>query len=84
MGLSLRIVREALDRLRPGGRLLLYTATPVIDGEHVLWHQLAPLLRGVRHDYRELDPDVFGEELERPAYARVERIAVVGLDAFKP
>ena len=27
--------------------------------------------------YRELDPDVFGEELERPEYADVERIAVV-------
>jgi len=34
--------------------------------------------------YRELDPDVFGEELERPAYARVERIAVIGLDVVKP
>ncbi len=83
-GLSVRIVREALDRLRPGGRLLLYTATPVIEGEHVLWPQLEPLLRGLRHDYRELDPDVFGEELERPAYARVERIAVIGLDVVKP
>jgi SAM-dependent methyltransferase len=80
-GLSVRIVREALERLRPGGRLLLYTATPVIDGEHVLWPQIAPLLRGVRHAYAELDPDVFGEELERPAYSEVERIAVVGLDA---
>src|SRR5437868_12345510 len=40
-GLSVRIVREALDRLRPGGRLLLYTATPVIEGQHVLWAQLA-------------------------------------------
>ena len=83
-GLSVRIVREALDRLRTGGRLLLYTATPVIEGEHVLWPQLEPLLRGLRHDYRELDPDVFGEELERPAYARVERIAVIGLDVVKP
>jgi len=83
-GLSVRTVREALDRLRPGGRLLLYTATPVIEGEHVLWPQLEPLLRGLRHDYRELDPDVFGEELERPAYARVERIAVIGLDVVKP
>jgi len=83
-GLSVRIVREALDRLRTGGRLLLYTATPVIEGEHVLWPQLEPLLRGLRHDYRELDPDVFGEELERPAYERVERIAVIGLDAVKP
>ena len=83
-GLSVRIVREALDRLRPGGRLLLYTATPVIEGEHVLWPQLEPLLRGLRHDYLELDPDVFGEELERPTYARVERIAVIGLDVVKP
>jgi release factor glutamine methyltransferase len=83
-GLSLRIAREALERLQPGGRLLLYTATPVIDGEHVLWPQLAPLLRGVRHHYAELDPDVFGEELDRPAYGHVERIAVVGLDAVKP
>jgi release factor glutamine methyltransferase len=80
-GLSVRIVRESLERLRPGGRLLLYTATPVRDGEHVLWPQLAPLLRGTRHRYVELDPDVFGEELDRPAYSRVERIAVVGLDA---
>jgi release factor glutamine methyltransferase len=80
-GLSVRIVRDALERLQPAGRLLLYTATPVIGGEHVLWPQLAPLLRGVPHQYAELDPDVFGEELERPAYSGVERIAVVGLYA---
>ena len=82
-GLSVRIVRDALARLQPAGRLLLYTATPVIGGEHVLWPQLAPLLRGVPHQYGELDPDVFGEELERPAYSAVERIAVVGLDAHR-
>jgi len=28
--------------------------------------------------YRELDPDLFGEELDKPAYADVERIAAVG------
>src|SRR2546426_6990583 len=60
-GLSVRTVREALDRLRPGGRLLLYTATPVIEGEHVLWPQLEPLLRSLRHDYRDLHPDGFAE-----------------------
>ena len=27
--------------------------------------------------YREIDPDVFGEELETPAYADVDRIALV-------
>jgi hypothetical protein len=29
--------------------------------------------------YDEIDPDVFGEELEQPAYAAAHRIAVVGL-----
>jgi release factor glutamine methyltransferase len=82
-GLSERIVEESLGRLRPGGRLLLYTATPVLQGEHLLWRKLAPLLGEARADYTELDPDVFGEELERPAYSQVERIAVVGLDAVK-
>jgi methylase of polypeptide subunit release factors len=81
--LSARIVAEALDRLGRGGRLLLYTATPVIDGAHALWPALEPLLAKTRYDYRELDPDVFGEELDRPAYAHVERIAVVALDAAK-
>ncbi len=82
-GLSERIVEESLERLRPGGRLLLYSATAVVDGEHLLWRKLAPLLGKARAAYLELDPDVFGEELERPAYSQVERIAVVGLDAVK-
>jgi release factor glutamine methyltransferase len=81
--LSARICKESLERLHPGGRLLLYTATPVVEGVHVLWPQLAPLLRGARYDYFELDPDVFGEELDRPEYARAERIAVVALDAVR-
>jgi len=81
--LSARIVREALERLEPGGRLLLYTATPVVDGAHLLWPQLEPLLGHAQFDYRELDPDVFGEELDRPAYAQAERIALVALDAVK-
>lgn len=83
-GLSLRIVREALERLRPGGRLLLYTGTAVVEGEHLLQQWLAPLLEGVPHEYFELDPDVFGEELENPPYAAADRIAVVGLDALRP
>ena len=33
--------------------------------------------------YGEIDPDVFGEELEREDYADVDRIAVVGLVAVK-
>jgi hypothetical protein len=77
-------VREALERLRPGGRLLLYTGTAVVEGEDLFRQRLAPLLQGVPHEYFELDPDVFGEELENPPYKAADRIAVVGLDASRP
>ena len=33
--------------------------------------------------YSEIDPDVFGEELERPVYADIDRIAAVGLVATR-
>lgn len=81
--LSLRIVRESLPRLAPGGRLVLYTGTAIVDGRDEFRHAVEPLLRKARidHVYGELDPDVFGEELDQPAYADVERIAVVGLVA---
>jgi hypothetical protein len=36
-----------------------------------------------RFVYEEIDPDVFGEELDRPAYATADRIAAVGLTAIK-
>ncbi|MCA1664276.1 MAG: class I SAM-dependent methyltransferase, partial [Myxococcales bacterium] len=80
--LSERIVAEAVPRLRPDGQLLLYTGAPFVDGQDRLRRRLAPLLEAadVTVDYDELDPDVFGEELEQPAYAEVERIAVVCID----
>lgn len=79
--LSVRIVAESLQRLAPGGRLILYTASPIVAGVDSLWRSVEPLLdkTGVRHDYREIDPDVFGSELDSPAYAEVDRIAAVGL-----
>ena len=40
--------------------------------------------RDVRFDYEEIDPDVFGEELEHPPYDRVDRMAVVGVTIDVP
>lgn len=84
--LATRIVREALSRLAPGGQLVLYSASPVIDGRYVLVERLEPLLRSHASawSWEELDPDVFGEELDRPVYEQVERIAVIGLRASVP
>lgn len=85
-GLSVRIVREGLDRLAHGGRLVLYTGVAIAEGEDPLLHALEPLLRqrGWPWRYRELDPDVFGEELDEPAYADAERIAAVALVVERP
>ena len=79
--LSLRIVEQALYRLAPGGSLVLYTGVAMIEGHDPFLEALVPRLESplFAWTYRELDPDVFGEELLTPGYQRVERIAVVAL-----
>ena len=79
--LSVRIGEEALARLAPGGRLLLYTGVAIVNGVDAFFAEMQPLLAGPQFDwsYSEIDPDVFGEELEQLAYTHVDRIAAVGL-----
>ncbi len=81
--LSVRWAEEAAAQLTHGGLLLLYTGSAIVDGEDRLEGALRRALRDFDLSYRELDPDVFGEELERPEYAGVERIAAVGVIALK-
>jgi methylase of polypeptide subunit release factors len=68
-----------LPRLANAGKLILYTGSAIVDRKDGLGAALDMLAR--EHDcrlrYREIDPDVFGEELENPAYADVDRIALV-------
>ncbi len=80
---ALRVVRESLERLPPSGRIILYTGTCIVDGVDVLRRDLAKLTAGnkLNYTYEELDPDIFGEELETPAYRDVERIAAVAFVA---
>lgn len=82
--LALRIVDEALPRLTPGGRLLVYTGAPVVDGVDKFREAVGPRLGDCTFTYEEIDPDVFGEELDEPAYARVDRIAAVVLTVTAP
>lgn len=81
-GLSLDWARQSLERLSPGGTMLLYTGSPIVAGEDRLLGALAELAEEADASlrYEELDPDIFGEELEQPAYAEAdaERIAAVG------
>ncbi|VWX62476.1 Protein-N(5)-glutamine methyltransferase PrmC, methylates polypeptide chain release factors RF1 and RF2 [Burkholderiales bacterium 8X] len=79
--LSLRIVAEGLPLLAAGGRLVLYTGVPIVGGRDPFFAAVAPELEreNLSFDYREIDPDVFGEELDAPAYRNVERIAAVAL-----
>lgn len=82
--LSVRIVRESLERLSNGGKLLLYSGACIVDGRDVFFEAIAPHLEGMTCvHYEELDPDIFGETLREDAYVDVDRIAAVGLVVTK-
>ncbi|WP_110973152.1 methyltransferase [Pseudomonas huaxiensis] len=80
-GLSVRMVRESLERLSPGGSLVLYTGVAMVDGGDPFLAALRETLDAPQWAwfYEEIDPDVFGEQLLEPGYERVERIAAVAL-----
>jgi methylase of polypeptide subunit release factors len=77
--LSLELTRTALERLRPGGRVIFYTGSAIIRGQDALGDALTKLSRnaGAVVAYKEADPDVFGEELSKPQYREVDRIALI-------
>jgi methylase of polypeptide subunit release factors len=79
--LSVRILEQAIKRLTPGGSLVLYTGAPSVDGIDLFLEQARPLIdtADLAWTYREMDPDVFGEELETATYHEAERIAAVVL-----
>ena len=78
--LSLEWTVEAARKLAPGGRVLLYTGSAIVDGRDALRERLERELPALRCSlrWRELDPDIFGEELAKPVYEDVERIAAIG------
>ena len=79
--LSVRILAQAIDRLAPGGSVLLYTGAPSVGGVDLFLQQAHGLIEraDLAWSYREMDPDVFGEELETDTYKEAERIAAVVL-----
>jgi SAM-dependent methyltransferase len=78
-GLSLAILDSGVARLAPGGALLLYTGVAMVNGRDGFYERIAECLDACdcQWHYRELDPDVFGEELDESAYQHAERIAAV-------
>ncbi|OUM22718.1 SAM-dependent methyltransferase [Pseudomonas putida] len=79
--LSLRIVEQACERLCRNGTLLLYTGVAIVQGRDALLEAIRLRLAGPQWTwvYREIDPDVFAEQLAEPGYEQVERIAAVVL-----
>jgi hypothetical protein len=66
--------------------MLLYTGSAIVAGRDglraALERDLAPLGCGL--DYEEIDPDIFGEQLDLHAYRDVERIAAIGAIVSRP
>jgi len=78
--IPLRWAIAGSQRLARGGRMLLYTGSPVRQGRHELRRALESQLAGQcwELDFQEIDPDIFSGTLGAPGYEAVERIAAVG------
>ncbi|SDN54938.1 Methyltransferase small domain-containing protein [Methylobacterium phyllostachyos] len=85
-GLSLAVAEQAVERLAPGGSLVLFTGAAIVEGEDPFRDAVADLCArtGLDWTYREFDPDEYGEELATEAYDAVERLALVVLTATRP
>jgi methylase of polypeptide subunit release factors len=84
-GLSLRIIRESIPKLSSGGKLLLYTGSAIVDGKDRFREAAIGYVdqQEAIWNYAEIDPDVFGEELDNPPYTAADRIAAVLLTVTK-
>jgi hypothetical protein len=63
--------------------MLLYTGAAFSRGRSPLVEQLGQLEASAIIEIEEIDPDVFGEELDRIEYREVERIAALGISVRK-
>jgi release factor glutamine methyltransferase len=85
-GLPVKVLEAAIDRLAPGGSLVMFTGTSIVDGEDLLRPEIENRLEGTPcgWSYVEVDPDVYDEELDTPAYEHAERIALAVLTVDRP
>ena len=76
---SLHWAQQALATMAPGGTMLLYTGAAFRRSDAPLIDELERSCddAGATIMLEEIDPDVFGDELDSPAYADVERIAAL-------
>ncbi|GGB56909.1 methyltransferase [Blastomonas aquatica] len=78
--LSLEWALAGAKLLNPGGRFIMHTGVSIVHGHDVLLGALEEQLpKEWSLDYHELDSDIFGDELDTPAYAEADRIAAVAV-----
>jgi methylase of polypeptide subunit release factors len=82
---ALRWASQCLEALESRGTLLLYAGAVFVEGKSPLVNAIADLCASAAADLNveEIDPDVFGEELDDPGYRDVERIAALGMSIRK-
>lgn len=85
-GLTLAVAEQAMERLAPGGSLVLFTGAAIVEGEDPFREAVTARCTraGLDWTYREFDPDEYGEELADPIYDAVERLALVVVTVTRP
>lgn len=78
--LSLDWALAGAGLLGPDGRFIMHTGVSIVHGRDVLREAIEQDLPvGCALTYYEMDSDIFGDELDTPEYAEVDRIAAVAV-----
>ncbi|MEG0761835.1 MAG: hypothetical protein RR411_10195, partial [Chryseobacterium sp.] len=77
--LAFDILKQGITRLSQGGSLFLYTGVAIRSSGNKFLEAVDAWIKNhpnFKCSYEEIDPDVFGEELDQAAYQNIDRIAV--------
>lgn len=81
------ILQQAIRQLSPQGHLFLYTGAAISQDNNLLYTAIKIFMQDYPDyswHYQEIDPDVFGEELEHSQYQHIDRISLALITVQAP
>lgn len=85
--MAFAILQQGIQQLAPNGHLFLYSGAAISQDNNLLYTAIKIFMQDYptyQWQYQEIDPDVFGEELEHSQYQHIDRISLALITVQAP